>query len=93
MTRYRGDRDVQRELPARGPSPSQDAQAGDRLAVLVAGRSPEEVRIVELRRQGLTLKEIAERVGKDDRRSAADRGHPRRLSARALQSRAGRGSG
>ena len=42
----RGDQDVRRELPAGGPTPSQDAQASDRLAVLIAGRSPEEVRIV-----------------------------------------------
>ena len=63
----RGSQEVLRELPAGGPTPSESAQANDRFAVLIAGRTPEEIRIVELRRQGLTLKEVAERVGKDER--------------------------
>ena len=88
----RGDQDVRRELPAAGPTPSQAAQANDRLALLIAGRSPEEVRIVELRRQGLTLKEVAERVGKDERsvRRVIDAIRAR-MSARASQCKNPRG--
>ncbi len=91
---HRGDLDVQREVPAAGPSPSQDAQAGDRLALLIAGRSPEEVRIIELRRQGLTLKEVAERIGKDERsvRRVIDAIRVR-MSARASQCEPEHGSG
>ncbi len=89
----RDDQDVQRDLPAGGPTPSQNAQANDRLAVLIAGRSPEDIRIVELRRQGLTLKEVAERVGKDERsvRRVIDAIRAR-MSARASQCESGGGS-
>lgn len=55
----RGDRDVPRDLPADDPTPSEAVQAADRLDQLVAGRSPTEVRIVELRREGLTIDEVA----------------------------------
>ena len=90
----RGDQDVQRDLPAKGPTPSQSAQADDRFAVLIAGRPPEEVRIVELRRQGLTLKEIAERVGKDERSvRRVIESIRERMSARASQCESGGGSG
>jgi RNA polymerase sigma factor (sigma-70 family) len=59
----RGDREVERELVARQPSPSQTAQAGERLAQLIAGCSPREVEVITLRYQGLTLDEIAARTG------------------------------
>ena len=58
----RGGRDVVREVPADDPTPSEAVQADDRLEQLVAGRSPVEVRIVELRRQGLTIDEVAARL-------------------------------
>jgi RNA polymerase sigma factor (sigma-70 family) len=59
----RGSRDVPREFPATDPSPSQDAQAHDRLAQLLEGRSTLERQVVDLRRRGLTYDEIAERLG------------------------------
>jgi RNA polymerase sigma factor (sigma-70 family) len=59
----RGDREVERELVARGPSPSETVQAGERLAQLTAGRPPREVEVITLRYQGLTLEEIAARTG------------------------------
>jgi RNA polymerase sigma-70 factor (ECF subfamily) len=59
----RGNRDVPRDVPGNDPSPSQDAQAGDRLAQLLQGRSPQERRVVDLRRLGLTFDEIAEELG------------------------------
>jgi RNA polymerase sigma-70 factor (ECF subfamily) len=63
----RGDRDVPREVPAPDPTPSQDAQARDRLAQLVAGRTPQEAEVVELRLQGLTFEEISEQTGLSER--------------------------
>jgi RNA polymerase sigma factor (sigma-70 family) len=63
----RGDRDVAREVVSPEPSPSQAVQASDRMAQLTAGRSPREVEILMLRRQGLTLSEIAERTGINER--------------------------
>jgi RNA polymerase sigma factor (sigma-70 family) len=63
----RGDREMPREVVASDPSPSQDAQARDRFAQLVAGRSPEEAEVVDLRRRGLTYEEIAERTGLNER--------------------------
>ena len=58
----KGDRDVPREVAADDPTPSETVQADDRLEQLVAGRSPLEVRIVELRREGLTIDEVAARL-------------------------------
>lgn len=58
----RGGREVLREVAADDPTPSETVQADDRLEQLVAGRSPVEVRIVELRRQGLTIDEVAARL-------------------------------
>jgi RNA polymerase sigma-70 factor (ECF subfamily) len=58
----RGDRDVPRELPADDPTPSEAVQADDRMDQLTAGRSPTEIRIVELRREGLTIDEVAARL-------------------------------
>jgi RNA polymerase sigma-70 factor (ECF subfamily) len=63
----RGDREMPREVAASDPSPSQDAQARERFAQLVAGRSPEEAEVVDLRRRGLTYDEIAERTGLNER--------------------------
>lgn len=59
----RGNRDLPRELPASDPTPSEEMQAGDRLEQLVSGRSQLEIQIVQLRRDGLTFDEIAERLG------------------------------
>ena len=58
----KGGREVPREVPADDPTPSEEVQADDRLEQLVAGRSPVEVKIVELRREGLTIDEIAARL-------------------------------
>lgn len=63
----RGDRELPREVPAPDPTPSQDAQAQDRFAQLVAGRSAQEVEVVELRRRGLTFDEIAAQTGLSER--------------------------
>jgi RNA polymerase sigma-70 factor (ECF subfamily) len=62
-----GARGRQRELPAPDPSPSQEVQAEDRMAQLTAGRSPAERLALELRRDGLTFAEIAERTGMHER--------------------------
>jgi RNA polymerase sigma-70 factor (ECF subfamily) len=62
-----GDRDLPREVAAPDPTPSQDAQAHDRFAQLLEGRSPEEATVVELRRRGLTFEEIAEQTGLSER--------------------------
>ena len=59
----RGNREIPREVAASDPSPSQDAQAHDRLAQLLQGRSTQERQVVELRRRGLTFAEIAEKLG------------------------------
>jgi RNA polymerase sigma-70 factor (ECF subfamily) len=63
----RNGRDEPVEVPTPDPSPSQNAQALDRWDQLVAGRSPEEAMVVELRRQGLTYEQIAERTGLSER--------------------------
>jgi RNA polymerase sigma-70 factor (ECF subfamily) len=57
----RGQREVERPLAGTGPTPSQEVQASERLAQLIAGRSPAEVQVITLRRQGLTFEEIAAR--------------------------------
>jgi RNA polymerase sigma-70 factor (ECF subfamily) len=49
------------------PTPSQEAQAADRMDQLAAGRTPVEVEILTLRRQGLTFEEIAARIGLHER--------------------------
>ena len=54
-------------MPTPEPSPSQNAQAGDRLDQMIAGRSPLEAEVVNLRRQGLTFEEIAARTGLHER--------------------------
>ena len=62
-----GDRDVPRDVVSPEPSPSQAAQAGDRLDRLVAGRSQREVDVIQLRRLGLTFEEIAAQTGVNER--------------------------
>jgi len=59
----RGDREVPREVAATEPSPSQGAQARDRLDQLMTGRTPQEQQVVDLRRIGLTYEEVALRLG------------------------------
>ncbi|AGA31075.1 RNA polymerase sigma factor [Singulisphaera acidiphila] len=63
----RGNRDIPREVIASDPSPSQDAQARERLDQLLEGRSPREAEVIELRRQGLTFEEIAAQTGLHER--------------------------
>jgi RNA polymerase sigma factor (sigma-70 family) len=63
----RGDREVPREVVSPDPSPSQPLQAADRWAHLMAGRTPLEIEVLTLRRQGLTFVEIAARTGIHER--------------------------
>jgi RNA polymerase sigma-70 factor (ECF subfamily) len=63
----RGDQDVPREVVSPDPSPSEAAQADDRLAQLAQGRSAAEVAVISLRRQGLTFNEIATETGVHER--------------------------
>jgi RNA polymerase sigma factor (sigma-70 family) len=63
----RGDREVLREVASPDPSPSETAQAGDRLEQLMAGFGPREIQVLTLRRQGLTHAEVAERIGMNER--------------------------
>jgi RNA polymerase sigma factor (sigma-70 family) len=63
----RGNRDIPREVIASDPSPSQDAQARERLDQLLEGGSPREAEVIELRRQGLTFEEIATRTAMHER--------------------------
>jgi RNA polymerase sigma factor (sigma-70 family) len=56
-----------RELVSPDPTPSQTAQAGDRLRQLIAGCSPQDVEVITLRYQGLTHLEIACRTGLNER--------------------------
>lgn len=63
----KGNREVLREVVAPDPTPSQDAQARDRLDQLLEGRSPREAEVIELRRQGLTFEEIAAQTGLHER--------------------------
>jgi RNA polymerase sigma-70 factor (ECF subfamily) len=63
----RGDRDVPREVVSPDPSPSQAAQASDRLEQLTAGCEPLEVEVITLRQQGMTFAEIATQTGVNER--------------------------
>jgi RNA polymerase sigma-70 factor (ECF subfamily) len=63
----RGDREVVRDVASADPSPSETAQADDRLEQLTAGRSQREIEVLMLRRQGLTHGEIAARTGMNER--------------------------
>jgi len=63
----RGHRDVPRAVVSPDPSPSQPVHASERMEQLTAGRSPLEIEVLTLRRQGLTFVEIAERTGLNER--------------------------
>jgi RNA polymerase sigma-70 factor (ECF subfamily) len=63
----KGDREFPREVAASDPTPSEDAQAHDRLQQLIAGRSPEEAEVILLRSRGLSNTEIAAQVGLSER--------------------------
>jgi RNA polymerase sigma-70 factor (ECF subfamily) len=63
----RGDREVARDLPAHDPTPSQNLQASDRLALLTAGRPLREAEILRLRQDGLTVDDIAARLGVNEK--------------------------
>jgi RNA polymerase sigma-70 factor (ECF subfamily) len=63
----RGDRDVPRAVISPDPSPSKVAQADDRFSQLTAGRAPAEVAVIGLRRQGLTIDQIAAETGFNER--------------------------
>lgn len=63
----RGVHEAPRDVAAPDPTPSQEAQAADRMDQLLAGRTPQEARVLELRRQGLTFEEIAARTGQHER--------------------------
>ena len=57
-----GGREIPRSVAAPGPTPSQDAQAGERLAQITEGCSDSVLQIVAFRQQGMTYAEIAERL-------------------------------
>lgn len=59
----RGNREISRDVAGSDPTPSQDAQAGDRLKQLLKGRTTQEREVVELRRREMTYGEIGERLG------------------------------
>ena len=63
----RGDRETPRALMAPDPSPSQEAQAADRMAELAAGCNPAEAKALELRGRGLTFIQIASQTGLHER--------------------------
>nr|WP_303652700.1 sigma-70 family RNA polymerase sigma factor [Paludisphaera mucosa] len=63
----RGDREIAIDLPAADPSPSENVQASDRLALLTAGRPTQEVEVLSLRHEGRTIDEIAARLKVDER--------------------------
>lgn len=55
------------ELISPEPTPSQEVQASDRLAQLIAGCSTRQVQVITLRHQGMTFEEIARRTGINER--------------------------
>ena len=63
----RGAHEVPIDVAGSEPTPSENVQAVDRLGQLVEGRPPEEARIIDLRRQGLTYEEIAAKIGLHER--------------------------
>lgn len=63
----RGGRDEPREVAGHDPTPSQDVQARECLDRLLAGRSPVEVQVIQLRQEGRTYAEIEERTGMGER--------------------------
>jgi RNA polymerase sigma-70 factor (ECF subfamily) len=63
----KGEREVPRDVAADDPTPSEEVQADERLDQLLQGRSPEEIAVVQLRREGLTFEEIGQRLGTSER--------------------------
>lgn len=59
----RGEREVAIDLPAADPTPSQNVQASERLALLTEGRPPREVAVLTLRHEGRTIDDIAAKLG------------------------------
>lgn len=64
----RGGREIERAIVSPDPSPSQPAQARERLAQLTAGCTASEIQVITLRHQGLTFDEIAERTRLNERK-------------------------
>ncbi len=58
----KGNREIPREVPGNDSTPSAEAQAGERLAQILDGRGDFSTEVVNLRRQGLTYDEIAEKL-------------------------------
>jgi len=67
LVHKKGKHELPRDVVAPDPSPSQNAQARERLDRLLAGRTAQEANIIELRSQGLTFEEIAEKIGRHER--------------------------
>lgn len=63
----RGDRDVPRELASPDPSPSQTALERECFARLTDQRSPLEVKVIGMRREGRTFEDIAAETQVDER--------------------------
>jgi RNA polymerase sigma-70 factor (ECF subfamily) len=63
----KGDQIVPREVVGPEPTPSKHAQASERYQLLTAGRTPREVEVIRLRRQGWTVQEIADKEGINER--------------------------
>ena len=63
----RGEQIVPRELIGDEPTPSEHAQASERYRLLTDGRTPREVEVISLRRQGWTLAEIAAKTSLNER--------------------------
>ena len=67
LTIRRGDREVPRDVVAPGPTPAEQAQARDSLDHLTAGRDPQESTMIQMRLDGMTFEEIAQRLGLHER--------------------------
>lgn len=65
-TRRQG-REFQRDVVSPEPTPSKAVQASERLAQLTAGCSPLEIKVITLRRDGMTFVEIANQTGVHER--------------------------
>ncbi len=63
----KGDGETPLAVAAADPTPSQEVQADDCMEQLAAGRSPVEIEILRLRRQGLTFEEVAAETGLHER--------------------------
>ncbi len=64
----RGDREMVRDVISTEPSPSQTIEAVEQMDQMTAGRSEREIEVLKLRRQGLTLVEIAAKTGFNERK-------------------------